>query len=62
LLTCGAHGRPWHRHEIAAKLVALATDPAGKAIVRAALAAQRSCTAADREDLARYVEALFAKL
>ncbi len=62
LLACGAHGRPWHRHEVAAKLVALATDPAGKAIVRAAVAAQRACTAVDREDLARYVEALFAKL
>lgn len=56
LLACGAHGRPWHRHEIAGRLLALAD----RAIVRAALAARRACAVVEPEDLMTYVEKLSA--
>lgn len=54
LLVCGAHGRPWHRHEVAAKLVALG-DPA---TVATALSAKRACSPVDAEDLERYLATL----
>lgn len=57
LLICGAHGRPWHRHEIAARLVML-----DSATVLAALAAPPACTPVDPTDLAEYVDAVRAKL
>jgi tetratricopeptide (TPR) repeat protein len=56
LLVCGAHGRPWHRHEVAARLVELGTDTAK------ALDAKRACTPADPTDLAGYVDGIRAKL
>jgi thioredoxin-like negative regulator of GroEL len=62
LLVCGAHGRPWHRHEVAGRLVALATDAASARLVIAALDARRTCTPIDPPDLARYVETLRGKL
>jgi hypothetical protein len=51
LLICGAHGKPWHRHEVAAKLAAL--GPAAKF----ALAAKPACEVVDANDLATYVGA-----
>lgn len=54
LLTCGAHGRAWHRHEIAGRLLALDD----RAIVRAALAARRGCAVVESDDLATYVAKL----
>jgi tetratricopeptide (TPR) repeat protein len=62
LLVCGASGRAWHRHELAARLVALATEPIATRRVLDALAAPRACTPADPPDLAGYVESLRAKL
>jgi tetratricopeptide (TPR) repeat protein len=62
LLICGAHGRAWHRHEVAARLLAIAVDPTGVARVRAALDAPRTCPPIDAADLAGYVDALRAKL
>lgn len=56
LLVCGAHGRPWHRHEIAGKLVALDATAA-----RAALDRERDCAPAAPDDLATYVAQLRAK-
>lgn len=57
LLICGAHGRAWHRHEIAARLVTL-----DSATVLGALAAPPTCTPIDPTDLAGYVGAVRAKL
>jgi tetratricopeptide (TPR) repeat protein len=57
LLTCGAHGRAWHRHEVAGRLLALGAA----AIVNAALAAPRACVVVEPEDLATYVDTLRAK-
>jgi hypothetical protein len=54
LLICGAHARPWHRHEVAARLVALGD----RALVRDVLAAKRSCEPIDPADLATYVSRL----
>ena len=54
LLFCGAHGRPWHRHEVAGKLLQL-NQPER---VRAALDAKRSCATVDAADLATYVTSL----
>lgn len=52
LLVCGAHGRPWHRHEVAAKLAAQGDT------ARAALAAKRACAVVDADDLATYTQSL----
>jgi hypothetical protein len=52
LLVCGAHGRPWHRHEVAAKLQELGADGLG------ALDDKRSCEPVDATDLAGYITAL----
>ncbi|MGN6111010.1 MAG: hypothetical protein ACTHU0_38285, partial [Kofleriaceae bacterium] len=62
LLACGAHGRPWHRHEVAGRLLALAADPATARIVEAALAPPPGCQVVDPADLARYVEPARAQL
>jgi cytochrome c-type biogenesis protein CcmH/NrfG len=62
LLVCGAHGRPWHRHEVAGELLALARgDDTARRIVLAALAAKRACQPVEPEDLATYVEGLRAR-
>lgn len=59
LLRCGAHGRAWHRHEIAGKLLALAgTSAAARGVVLAAIAAKRSCATVEPDDLATYVSGL----
>ncbi|MDQ3333655.1 MAG: hypothetical protein M4D80_00615 [Myxococcota bacterium] len=58
LLVCGAHGRPWHRHEVSAKLVEVG-DPA---VILAAIARPRTCDAAEPADLARYLEAIRKQL
>ena len=62
LLVCGAHGKPWHRHELAGKLVLLATDASSRQAIRRALAKPRACTPADAADLATYVTQLEQKL
>ncbi len=62
LLVCGAHGRPWHRHEVAGHLVALARDAASARAVTVALDARRSCVSADPVDLANYIAAARGKL
>ena len=62
LLLCGAHGRPWHRHEVSARLAALAGEAASKLLVVAALAAQPPCAPVEPADLAIYVDALRAQL
>ncbi len=54
LLVCGAHGRAWHRHEVAARLAALGDPP----IVTSAVTAKRSCTAVESADLDTYVSRL----
>jgi hypothetical protein len=54
LLVCGAHGRPWHRHEVAGKLVELG--------VAAVLDAKRACDPPDPADLAGYVDTIRGKL
>jgi len=63
LLACGAHGRPWHRHEIAGKLLALAkTAPATATLVLAAVDGKRACATVEPPDLATYVAGLRAQL
>lgn len=70
LLVCGAHGRPWHRHEVAARLLSFATGPGPDSStaptaarqVLAALDAPRPCPPVDEPDLAGYLETLRAKL
>lgn len=62
LLVCGAHGRPWHRHEVAGHLVALASDGASARTVALVLDARRSCVPADPADLADYIAAMRVKL
>ena len=57
LLACGAHGRPWHRHEVAAKLVEIRR---GTSIV-AELDKPRSCTV-DAADLATYAASIRARV
>lgn len=52
LLVCGAHGRPWHRHEVAAKLQELGSA------TRTALDETRTCEAVDAADLAPYLASL----
>ena len=62
LLACGAHGRPWHRHEVAGKLLVLAgQSDAARALVTAALDTPRACTTVDPDDLATYVDGLRAR-
>lgn len=59
LLVCGARGRPWHRHEVAGKLLELSRKDAQlRAVVLAAVAEKRACATVDPEDLATYVEGL----
>lgn len=53
LLACGAHGRPWHRHEVAARLAAL-----DRTAMLAALDAPRACDVVEPADLASYVDKL----
>ena len=54
LLICGAHGRPWHRHEVAGRLLRLAE--AGQAsAVAAALAETPACSPVDPPDLESYL-------
>lgn len=62
LLVCGAHARPWHRHEVAGRLVALASDAASARTVTAALDAKPACAAVRPDDLATYVDAARTKL
>nr|MBA3541967.1 hypothetical protein [Deltaproteobacteria bacterium] len=62
LLVCGAHGRAWHRHEVAAKLVALARDATAADVVRTALDAPRACAAVDVEELTQLRAAARDKL
>jgi tetratricopeptide (TPR) repeat protein len=62
LLICGARGRAWHRHEIAARLVALGTDPTASRRVREALDAPRTCPPVDPAELTGYLESLRTKL
>jgi len=52
LLVCGAHGKPWHRHEVAAKLQQLGEHAAK------ALAITRTCEVPEPADLAPYVATL----
>jgi hypothetical protein len=59
LLVCGAHGRPWHRHEVAARLVRLA-ESASAAVTRA-LSAPR-CPPPDPEGLASYLDQVKKRL
>lgn len=57
LLVCGAHGRPWHRHEVAGRLLRLIE--AGQApAVAAALDAAPGCQPVDPADLASYLAEL----
>jgi tetratricopeptide (TPR) repeat protein len=62
LLICGAHGHGWHRHEVAARLVALAADPAGARRVLEALDAPHACPPADVPELTGYLASLRTKL
>jgi tetratricopeptide (TPR) repeat protein len=62
LLICGAHGRPWHRHEVAARVLSLATDAAAARRAREGLGAPRTCPAVDEADLAGYRDTLRARL
>jgi tetratricopeptide (TPR) repeat protein len=68
LLICGAHGRPWHRHEVAARLSAFATSPSNPSARQLVLAAldpastTRTCAPVDEPDLAGYLQALRTKL
>jgi hypothetical protein len=62
LLACGAHGRAWHRHEVAGKLLTLAgASDAAKTIVRAAMAAKRTCEPVEPDDLKQYLDGLAAR-
>ena len=56
LLVCGAHGRAWHRHEVAGRLVGLADGPAAARTVARALSARLPCPAADPDGLASYLD------
>ncbi|HKE19238.1 MAG TPA: tetratricopeptide repeat protein [Kofleriaceae bacterium] len=56
LLVCGAHRRPWHRHEVAARLVGLADGAESARQVMRALSAPLPCPAADPDDLASYLD------
>ena len=56
LLVCGAHGRPWHRHEVAGRLVRLAGDAAAAREVLRALSAPLPCRPVDPDGLASYLD------
>lgn len=59
LLVCGAHGRPWHRHEVAGKLLELSRkDEATRALVLDAIAEKRACAPVQPDDLATYIAGL----
>jgi hypothetical protein len=62
LLSCGAHAQPWHRHEVAARLVALANDATSIQVVLSALDTTPSCAPVDRDDLTRYLTSLRSRL
>jgi tetratricopeptide (TPR) repeat protein len=62
LLICGASGRAWHRHELAARLVAIAADPEASRRVREALDAPRACPPVATEELTGYLESLRSKM
>jgi cytochrome c-type biogenesis protein CcmH/NrfG len=57
LLVCGAHGRAWHRHEVAGRLLRLAEAGQGAA-VSAALAAAPGCPPVDPAELDSYLARL----
>ena len=59
LLVCGAHGRAWHRHEVAGKLLTLSgTSTDARAVVLAAIAEKRACTTVEPDNLTTYVTGL----
>jgi hypothetical protein len=62
LLACGAHAQVWHRHEVAARLIALVTDASSAKLVLSAIEAAPPCAPVDPDDLARYVTSLRARL
>lgn len=73
LLICGTHGRPWHRHEVAARLLSFAVNttlPDAKPLVLAALdpsataasSPARTCAPVDEADLAGYLVTIREKL
>jgi tetratricopeptide (TPR) repeat protein len=62
LLICGAHGRAWHRHEVAARLLTVAKDPASSRRVLDVLDAPRACSPVDTPDLTGYLESLRTRL
>jgi hypothetical protein len=57
LLVCGARGRPWHRHEVAGRMLQLAGDAAGagRAAVQASLDRAPACTPVEPDDLAGFI-------
>ena len=62
LLVCGAHGRAWHRHEVAGKLLEIArASDAARATVQAAVASKRACETVEPDDLATYTGPLLAR-
>ena len=62
LLVCGAHGRAWHRHEVAGKLLELArASDAARAAVQGAVSSKRACETVEPDDLATYIGPLLAR-
>jgi hypothetical protein len=60
LLVCGSHGRPWHRHEVAARLTKL---PPGPAHARASALLERPpCEPVEPTSLARYRDGVARQL
>lgn len=60
LLICGARGRPWHRHEIGARLETVAQSPSGARALAAELNREHSCKPVEPDDLVSYVDRLRA--
>ncbi len=59
LLVCGAHGRAWHRHEVAGRLQKLGEQgDDARALVRGALTAKRTCETVEPDDLKQYIDGL----
>ena len=58
LLVCGAHGRAWHRHEVAGQLAALPRPLVIAALDRFEARAKRPCIPVAPDDLATYTSAL----
>jgi len=59
LLVCGAHNRPWHRHEVAGQIEKLRNEGAiSEARLAALLAQPHPCTPVDPSDLAPYLSQL----